>query len=240
MVDHTFIFFADLCEIYCHITQLRDSWRGWTEFFILHLKSLSCAGNYGAQNSRATLVKFHPIQNVATWKTAKDQPESQTGKPHHQSKLYREKQALHVFWMKWVLQKAVKRSLDNSIQRRKCLQDRKFYGGKRWNIKKNSEKLSFIGKWPNYSPSTNLSTQNSIVRLCINWNFFFDLLFTRHYNDLKELVWISKISSDSHHNYNQSSNELEHNLLIVKFSKNACKTHSTLLFKLNLPNCSIF
>lgn len=107
-------------------------------------------------------------------------------------------------------------------------------------LKKNSEKLSFIGKWPNYSPSTNLSTQNSIVRLCINWNFFFDLLFTRHYNDLKELFWISKISSDSHHNYNQSSNELEHNLLIVKFSKNACKTHSTLLFKLNLPNCSIF
>lgn len=69
-------------------------------FFILHLKSLSCAGNYGAQHGGATLVKFHPIQNVATWKTAKDQPESQTGKPHHQSKLYREKQALHVFWMK--------------------------------------------------------------------------------------------------------------------------------------------
>lgn len=177
MVDHTFIFFADLCEIYCHITQLWDSWGGCTEFFILHLKSLSCAGNYGAQNSGATLVKFHPIQNVATWKTAKDQPESQTGKPHHQSKLYREKQALHVFWMKWVLQKAVKRSLDNSIQRRKCLQDRKFFGGKRWNIKKNSEKLSFIGKWPNYSPSTNLSTQNSFVRLCINWNFFFWLTF---------------------------------------------------------------
>lgn len=139
MVDHTFIFFADLCEIYCHITQLWDSWRGCTEFFILHLKSLSCAGNYGAQNSGATLVKFHPIQNVATWKTAKDQPESQTGKPHHQSKLYREKQALHVFWMKWVLQKAVKRSLDNSIQRRKCLQDRKFFGGKRWNIKKTAK-----------------------------------------------------------------------------------------------------
>lgn len=87
------------------------------------------------------------------------------------------KTGLHVFWMKWVLQKAVKRSLDNSIQRRKCLQDRKFFGGKRWNIKKNSEKLSFIGKWPNYSPSTNLSTQNSIVRLCINWNFFFWLTF---------------------------------------------------------------
>lgn len=177
MVDHTFIFFADLCEIYCHITQLWDSWGGCTDFFILHLKSLSCAGNYGAQNNGATLVKFHPIQNVATWKTAKDQPESQTGKPHRQSKLYREKQALHVFWMKWVLQKAVKRSLDNSIQRRKCLQDRKFFGGKRWNIKKNSEKLSFIGKWPNYSPSTNLSTHNSIVRLCINWNFFFWLTF---------------------------------------------------------------
>lgn len=67
--------------------------RGLYRFFILHLKSLSCAGNYGAQNSGATLVKFHSIQNVATWKTAKDQPESQTGKPHHQSKLYREKQA---------------------------------------------------------------------------------------------------------------------------------------------------
>lgn len=82
-----------------------------------------------------------------------------------------------------VLQKAVKRSLDNSIQRRKCLQDRKLFGGKRWNIK-NSEKLSFIGKWPDYSRSMNLSTQNSIARLCTKL-FFFDLLFTRHYNDLK-------------------------------------------------------
>lgn len=106
-----------------------------------------------------------------------------------------------------VLQKAVKRSLDNSIQRRKCLQDRKLFGGKRWNIK-TAKKLSFIGKWPDYSRNMNLSTQNSIARLCTK--FFFDLLFTRHYNGLKELVWFSKISSDSHRNYNPSSNELLH------------------------------
>lgn len=68
-----------------------------------------------------------------------------------------------------VLQKAVKHSLDNSIQRRKCLQDRKLFGGKRWNIK-TAKKLSFIGKWPDYSRNMNLSTQNSIARL---WTKFF-------------------------------------------------------------------
>lgn len=176
MVDHTFIFFSDLCEIYCHITQLRDSWGGCTDFFILHLKSLSCAGNYGAQNSGATLVKFHPIQNVATWKTAKDQPESQTGKPHHQSKLYREKQAYmfsewnEFFKRQWSAALIIQYRGENVYKTGSSLVAKD-------ETKKNSEKLSFIGKWPNYSPSTNLSTQNSFVRLCINWIFFFWLTF---------------------------------------------------------------
>lgn len=169
MIDHTFIFFADLCEIYCHITQLRDSWGGCTDFFYFALKEPVVCRQLWCTTRRGypcQISSHSKRRNVKNCQGPTREPDRKATPP---IKTVPWKTGFTCFLNERVLQKAVKRSLDNSIQRRKCLQDRKLFGGKRWNIK-TAKKLSFIGKWPDYSRNMNLSTQNSIARL---WTKFF-------------------------------------------------------------------
>lgn len=139
MVDHTFIFFADLCEIYCHIKQLRDSWRGLYRFFYFALKEPVVCRQLWCTKQRGYPCQISSHSKRRNMKNCQGPTREPDRKATPPIKTVPWKTGLHVFWMKWVLQKAVKRSLDNSIQRRKCLQDRKFFGGKRWNIKKTAK-----------------------------------------------------------------------------------------------------
>lgn len=78
MVDHTFIFFADLCEIYCHIKQLRDSWRGLYRFFYFALKEPVVCRQLWCTKQRGYLVKFHPIHEKLPRTNQRARQESHT------------------------------------------------------------------------------------------------------------------------------------------------------------------
>lgn len=108
---HFFLFFEGCCIIF---------------YFALK-------GPVVCQKARYT-TSMQPLSSFIPFKTSQHEKlpwTNQRGrleKPHHQSKLHREATE-HVFWMK-SLPKAMMQSLDNSIQSKECLLDRKFFGGK--------------------------------------------------------------------------------------------------------------
>lgn len=136
MVDHTATFFADLCEIKSCITFLGDSWEfifflffeGCCIIFYFALKGPVVCQKARYTNSMQPLSSFIPFKTSQHEKLPWTNQRGRLEKPHHQSKLHREATE-HVFWMK-SLPKAMMQSLDNSIQSKECLLDRKFFGGK--------------------------------------------------------------------------------------------------------------